>query len=155
MSQEVTSPAEQGELEALLVTLRRVAASVFAGWPVLLAYAYGSRIWGHPQRSSDLDVGYYLAPDAGQPCLSLRHELELADRLSAGVGVEIDLRCLWGAPLGLRGRVLTEGRRIYCSDEVARVDLERDLLGRYLDYKPELEALRELRFASLAERAKR
>ena len=54
------------------------------------------------------------------------------------------------APLALRGRVLEEGRRIYCSDEVARVNLECDLLSRYFDYKPELEALRRLRLAAMA-----
>ena len=40
------------------------------------------------------------------------------------------------------------------ADEVARVNLERDLLGRYLDDKPKLDALRELRFAALAKKAR-
>lgn len=132
--------------------LTAASAATFAGTPIVLAYAYGSRVWGTPHAASDLDVGYYLAPGMAPLCLAGETELRLADRLSQAMGVEVDLRCLASAPLGLRGRVLEEGRRIYASDEVARVTIERDLLGRYHDYKPKLEALRALRLEALAER---
>jgi len=134
----------------IIVRLAKAAAQAFAGTPIVLAYAYGSRVWGTPHAASDLDVGYYLAPGGTARRLRGIVELRLADRLSEVMGYEVDLRGLADAPLGLRGRVLEEGAHVYCSDEVARVTIERDLLGRYHDYKPELEALRALRFAALA-----
>lgn len=72
---------------------------------------------------------------------SLREELLLAAELSDAVGTDVDLRDLADAPLELRGRVLEEGIRVYSGDDVARVALERDLLGRYHDYK---DVFREL-----------
>lgn len=146
--------AVEAETEVLLAVLRGSAEAAFQGSSVFLAYAFGSRVWGMPRLESDLDVGYYLARDSERRCLPMLVELAVANGLSAAVGVEVDLRCLRDAPLALRGRVLTEGRRIYCSDEVARVNLERDLLGRYLDDKPKLDALRELRFAALSKKAR-
>ncbi len=62
----------------------------------------------------------------------------------------MDLRDLGEAPLELRGRVLEEGIRIYCSDEVARVNLERDLLGCYHDCKPAFERMHEQRLKAFA-----
>ena len=129
-----------------------VAARHFDATPIVLAYVYGSRAWGTPREASDLDLGYCLAPGAGPGRLPLRDELALADRLSAALGVDVDLRPLTDAPLALRGRVVERGRRVYCRDEVTRVAFESETLSRYHDYKPELEALRELRFASAAMR---
>ena len=142
------------DMRSLIDALARACDLAFSGTPVFLAYVYGSRVWGQPRPDSDLDVGYYCRRDPAGARLPLSEELRLAGLLSDAVGLEVDLRCLGDAPLGLRGRVLEEGRRVYVSDEVARVNLERDLLGEYHDYKPELEALRELRFAALAKRAR-
>ena len=150
------SAGEGAELELArqLAALADAAVAAFAGTSVFVAYAYGSRVWGTARPASDLDVGYYTLPLADARGLPLPTELRLADLLAEAVGVEVDLRYLAAAPLGLRGRALVKGRRVYCCDEVARVNLERDLLSRYLDYKPKLEAMRELRFAALAERAR-
>jgi uncharacterized protein len=144
----------QVELARQLAALADAAVAAFAGTSVFVAYAYGSRLWGVARPDSDLDVGYYTLPLADGLGLPVPTELRLADLLAEAAGVEVDLRCLANAPLGLRGRALVEGRRVYSCDEVARVNLERDLLSRYLDYKPKLEAMRELRFAALAERAR-
>lgn len=124
------------------------ATDVFGGTPVFLAYAHGSRVGGHARPDRDLDVGYYVKRGAPRPAVAT--ELDMAGRLTAAVGLEVDLRCLNDAPLEARGRVLERGVRVYCSDEVARVNLERDLLTRYHDYKPTLESLRRLRLAAAA-----
>lgn len=145
-------------IAAWLPALQAGCAAAFADTPVILAYAFGSRVWGTPGPESDLDVGYYCRPGvAGDDTtrLPLAEELRLAGRLSDVMGCEVDLRCLGDAPLALRGRVLEEGHRVYVGDDVARVNLERDLLGRYHDYKAEIEAMRRLRFAALAARASR
>lgn len=123
---------------------------VFAGTRVFLAYAYGSRIRGDAAPGSDLDIGYYLVGHAVAGPLPLADEMVLADRLSRRTGVDVDLRHLGGAPLEWRGRVLEGGLRVFCSDEVARVTLERELLIRWLDEKPRIERLHDMRLRSFA-----
>ena len=129
----------------LITRLADVAKGVFAGTDVFLAYAFGSRIVGRPRCNSDLDVGYYVSGRPGSSALSVRQEMTLACRLSAQLGVDVDLHDLGQASLEFRGRVLEDGVRIYCADPVARVNLERDLLGRYHDYKAELLHMHDVR----------
>lgn len=133
-----------------VTALRAASQEVFAGTLVFLVYAFGSRVQGIARQDSDLDVGYYVHAGARRP--SLMAEMDMANRLSTVLGVEVDLRCLNDAPLEVRGYVLEQGVRVYCSDDVARVNLERDLLARYHDYKPEIEALRRLRLEAMAAR---
>ena len=68
------------------------------------------------------------------------------------MGLEVDLRNLAEAPLELRGRVLEDGVRVYSGDDVARVELERELLGRYHDYKDVFQRMHEVRLRALAAR---
>lgn len=135
---------------ALQESLTTGAAAVFEPTDVFLAYAFGSRISGRPRPGSDLDIGYYLADFRRHPPLSIRDEMDLTVRLSDRLGFEVDLRDLGRAPLELRGRVLEQGIRIYCSDEVQRVGLERDLLTRYLDYKDTFRQMHDLRLNQFA-----
>jgi predicted nucleotidyltransferase len=132
--------------------LRSAAERLFQGGALLAAYGYGSRLSGHPRPGSDVDVGYYLKGYRAGQFLSLREELRLASALSHAVGLEVDLRNLADAPLELRGRVLEEGVRVYSGDEVARVELERGLLGRYHDYKDVFRHMHEVRLRALAAR---
>ncbi len=132
--------------------LRSAAERLFRGDRLLAAYAYGSRISGRPRPDSDVDVGYYMKGYRAGEFLSLREELRLASALSDAVGLEVDLRNLADAPLELRGRVLEEGVRVYSGDEVARVELERDLLGRYHDYKDVFRHMHDVRLRALAAR---
>jgi len=137
--------------ESLQAELREAAEAVFAGTDDFLAYAYGSRVRGEARGESDLDVGYYLDDFRRRPPLAIQTEMILAGRLSDRLGVEVDLRDLGGAPLEWRGRVLEEGIRVYCRDEVQRVNLERDLLAQYLDYKETFQRMHELRLRRFAE----
>ena len=137
--------------ERFLEQIRSAARRVFEGTPVFLAYVYGSRIAGSPSPDSDLDIGYYAGDPPGRGAVSLRGEMELLDRLSRELGLEVDLRDLGPAPLELRGRILETGMHVYSSDEVRRVDLERDILGRYHDVKEMLRRLHEERLRSIAE----
>jgi predicted nucleotidyltransferase len=118
---------------------------------VFLAYAYGSRVRGDARPESDLDIGYYLDDFHRRPRWSIQAELILAGQLSDRLGIEVDLRDLGQAPLEWRGRVLEEGVRIYCRDEVQRVNLERDLLAVYLDRKESFRYMHELRLRRFAE----
>lgn len=131
-------------------SLIAAATAVFESTDVFLAYAFGSRISGRPRPESDLDIGYYLDNFRRHPPLPIRKEMELADRLSRRLSLEVDLRDLGRAPLEVRGRVLEQGVRIYCRDEVQRVNLERDLLSRYLDYKDTFRRMHDLRLKQFA-----
>jgi len=125
----------------------QACADVFCGTPVFLAYAYGSRIEGGETPASDLDIGYYLTTLGSLP---LADEMILADRLSQRLGMDVDLRNLGPAPLEWRARVLERGRRLHCTDETARVALERELMVRWFDEKPRIERLHATRLASFA-----
>ena len=138
--------------DSLRARILEAATEVLEPSPVFLAYAYGSRVCGTPMPNSDLDIGYYLVGFPAQRELPVRDEMLLAADLSDAIGLEIDLRDLGQAPLELRGRALEEGIRIYCGDDVARVNLERDLLGRYHDYKEEFVRMHQTRLEQFARR---
>ena len=124
-----------GMNRALVERLQRGTIAIFRPTDIFVAYAYGSRIAGTHAPWSDLDIGYYLTEYRQGARLSIRQEMILAVKLSGEVGLDVDLRNLAEAPLELRGRALEEGVRVYCVDDTARVNMERDLLGRYHDYK--------------------
>jgi predicted nucleotidyltransferase len=132
---------------AIIDVASAACEEVFRGTPVFLAYAYGSRIEGGASAGSDLDIGYYLATPAAW---SIAEEMTLADRLSRRLDVEVDLRNLGQAPLEWRARVLERGRRLHCTDETARVALERDVMVRWFDEQPRLRRFHEERLASFA-----
>lgn len=137
---------ERSEAEIVAVA-RQVCAEVFRGTPVFLAYAHGSRVHGRPTPHSDLDIGYYASTCRPLP---LAEEMLLADRLSRRLGVEVDLRNLGQAPLEWRARVLERGCRIYCSDEIARVTNERNLMVRWFDERERSARFHDTRLASFA-----
>jgi len=132
--------------------LRVAARTVLGGKGILVAYAYGSRVWGNPLPFSDLDVGYYLEGYLNGAKLPLKEELDIQERLSEALGLQVDFRDLAGAPLEMRGRVLEEGARIYSGDDIERVALERHTLGRYHDYKWIFQRMHEERLRSMARR---
>ena len=130
--------------------LRRAAQRAFQGGPILVAYAFGSRVSGRPFPESDLDVGYYLCGYRRGETLPFGEEMRLAGEISTAIGREVDLRNLADAPLEFRGRVLEEGTRIYSAQDAERVALERELLGRYHDYKDEFLRMHEIRLRRVA-----
>jgi predicted nucleotidyltransferase len=138
-----------------LHNLRAAAAAVFAHQPILVAYAFGSRVSGTPRPDSDLDVAYFSnfsGLTETSPGLPLEEELGLAAALSERIGLTADLRCLDQAPLETRGRVLEEGIRIYSGDDVRRVALERSTLSYYHDYKAIFIRMRQDRLRAKARR---
>jgi predicted nucleotidyltransferase len=138
--------------EVLTLSLMAAAERLFPPRGILAAYAYGSRVSGNPLPGSDLDVGYYLTGFRNGASLPLKDEALLASELSEALSIEVDLRNLADAPLELRGRALEEGVRIFSGDDVERVGLERDVLGRYHDYKETYQRMHALRLERLRER---
>ena len=103
--------------------------AVFDPTDVFLGYAYGSRVSGHARPQSDLDIGYYLNNFRRRPPLSIEEELGLSGRLSDRLGVEVDLHDLGQAHVGVARPGPEDGVRIYCRDEVQRVNLELPISG--------------------------
>lgn len=130
--------------------VRGAAQRVFPGGPILVAYAFGSRVSGRPMPESDLDVGYYLCGHRQGETLPLGEEMRLVDELSAAVGCPVDLRNMADAPLEFKGRILEEGVRIFSARDGERVALEREILGRYHDYKDEFLRMHEIRLRRVA-----
>jgi predicted nucleotidyltransferase len=128
----------------------RVARNVFEGTPIVLAYAYGSRVTGNASPGSDLDVGYFLSGrHAAQP-LSVHDEMVLADRMSRRIGVEVDLRNVGLAPLEWQARVIREGVLIVSRDEPTRVEIERGILVRWFDEQQRLDRFHNMRLEAFA-----
>ena len=139
--------------QAILDRLREAASVHFPPCRVLAAYVHGSRVSGRPLPASDLDIGYYLDGYREGAVLPLSEETRLVSVLSDVTGFDVDLRNLADAPLEVRGRALEEGIRIFSGDDVRRVALERDLLGRYHDYKDVFREMHRVRLRRHAGRA--
>lgn len=76
--------------------------------------------------------------------LDLIAEAALADQLGQALQVPaVDLVDLRRAPLGLRGRVLGEGRLLYSADEPGRVAFEVRTRSEYFDFLPTQRAHRD------------
>ena len=99
---------------------------------IRFAYLFGSRATGSARPDSDADIAFV----ARSP-LDLLAEAALADRLAIALEVPaVDLVDLLRAPLLLTGRVLTEGRTIFSSDEPGRVEFEVRARAEYFDFLP-------------------
>ncbi len=112
---------------------------VFAAAGIRFAYLFGSRATGRHRPNSDADIA--IMPDAP---LDLLAEAAVADQLAQALQVPaVDLVDLRRAPLRMRGRVLSEGRLLYSSDEPGRVAFEVRTWSEYFDFLPTQRAHRD------------
>jgi predicted nucleotidyltransferase len=119
--------------------------SVFASYPLIAAYLFGSQASGATSPLSDVDIAVVLGPDAtsaGAIQVTLISDLMLALHRS-----DIDVVILNTAPPLLKQRAIS-GRLLYCRDELARVRFEVAARHEYFDTKP----LREAQDRALLER---
>jgi predicted nucleotidyltransferase len=104
---------------------------------VVSAYLFGSHAAGRAHRESDVDVGVLLRWATFPTHRSRFHErVRLSGRLSGAVGCEVDVVLLNDAPPPLGRRIVTEGRRMYCTDEEADRAYVRDVQLRAADLEP-------------------
>jgi hypothetical protein len=111
-------------LAKLRVELERVSGLRFA-------YVYGSVL--ESDRVHDLDVGFFLDDMVVTQQTAIVDALTV--RLTAAVGVPVDIRVLNEAPLSFLYHVL-RGRLLLCRDETFLTDLLEDVSRRYLDLAP-------------------
>lgn len=120
--------------------LKEAASKAFASADeVAAAYAFGSRIKGHPLPGSDLDIALLPTPGSADsdPLLAEKMAGRFAEAL--GSDIEIDCRLTDSLPLTLTGRIVTEGVLIYDRDPRLRVTFETDTRRHYFDFLPLIE----------------
>lgn len=118
---------------------------------VVSVYLFGSRASGREHRESDVDLAALLDWKA-HPTARDRFEERLAlIALFPGVlpGAGIDLVILNDAPPLLGRRIVTEGRRLFCSDPAADHAFVRDVQLRAADLAPFLRRTRRAKLAAL------
>jgi predicted nucleotidyltransferase len=99
---------------------------------VVVAYLFGSFAQGRMTAESDLDVAVLFRQDAVPAPIDL---LELGNRLSALVGLEVDLLCLNSAGAIVTMQVLRKGMKIVERDPRKSVEFFGRAIGRYNDIK--------------------
>lgn len=126
--------------ENILQKLQTGSAEVFAGYPVLFAYVYGSYATGTAHPFSDVDIGVYLEPEAMDRSLEIELDLALAFDKFLEHSIETDVRCLNTLPLNFVGQILTESILLYSRDENSRIDFEVRTRKKYFDFMPVIQS---------------
>ena len=120
--------------------------------PVLVsAYLFGSHSLERAHRESDVDVAVLLQ---GAPLTAaaarFEERIRLMGVLSRALGVsEIDLVVLNDAPPLLSRRIVTEGKRVCCSDPESDHAFVRDAQLRAADIQPFLDRMQRLKLEAL------
>jgi predicted nucleotidyltransferase len=133
--------------------LAEKGTEVFARFPVVCAYVYGSVARGDAWAGSDLDLAVLFAGDVPLEEYQ-RYEVAIGlatDRLRPGV--DSDVRALNTLPLVMQGRVVTEGILVYRGDDAARVAFEVETRMRYFDFVPVYRRYQEASLARMRESA--
>jgi predicted nucleotidyltransferase len=106
---------------------------LFASYPVIAAYLFGSQAAGATTPLSDVDLAVLLGPDTPSPG-TVQAEL-ISDLMLALRRSDVDVVVLNAAPPLLKERAIS-GRLLYCRDERARVRFEVAARREYFDTKP-------------------
>src|SRR3990170_2336546 len=101
-------------------------------YPVIIAYLFGSEAKSTSGALSDIDIAVFIdkgIDKSGRFDLRLR----LSNELSAIMARMVDLVILNDTPVQLSFEIIKDGKLIFCSDESTKVDVETEILSRYLD----------------------
>ena len=101
-------------------------------YPVVTAYIFGSEAKGTSGLLSDIDIAVFVHKGVSKAeRFDLR--LRLSNELSAVMSRTVDLVILNDSSIQLSYEIIRHGKLIFCSDKSTKVDLEVDILSRYLD----------------------
>ena len=106
-------------------------------------YLYGSVL--ESDRVHDVDIGLFLDDTAVPQQATIADSLSA--KLTAAVGLPVDVRVLNGAPLSFLYHVL-RGQLLLCQDEAFLTDMIEDVARRYLDLAPLLRSSTKDAFAA-------
>ena len=124
----------------------RALEPIFACYPVIAAYLFGSQASGATTPLSDVDIAVIL--EAGVPSPGDVQAMLISDLMLALGRSDIDVVILNSAPPVLKERAISRGRVIYCRDDLARLRFEVAARREYFDTKP----LRDVQDRALLER---
>lgn len=111
--------------------VRRLAEELEKEPTIRFGYLYGSVL--DSDTVHDVDVGLYLRES--EAATSVSTAVDLSNRLTALVGMPVDVRVLNEAPLPFVYHVL-RGRLLVCRDEECLTGMLEDVARRYLDLAP-------------------
>jgi predicted nucleotidyltransferase len=126
--------------EQIKKTLLSEAPGIFRNQPVLFAYLFGSYASGYVHPFSDIDIGIFVDDHAAHESLELELSLSLQVDQKLNCQAKSEVRIINNLPLTVKGKIVTEGIRIYSSNEIERVIFEKYVLGAYFDFRPVIEA---------------
>ena len=134
----------------LALLIERALAARPAG--VVSAYLFGSHAEGRAHCESDVDVGILLGRQA---CPTSRDRFDARLLLGGAIGrsvgtSRIDVVILNDAPPHLGRRIVTEGRRVFCTDPEGDLAFVRDVQLRAADLEPFLRRMRRLKLDAMA-----
>ena len=118
---------------------------------VVAAYLFGSHSEGRAHSESDVDIGVLLDREIfATERERFEARLVLIGRLGSVLERnDVDLVILNDAPPELGARVVTEGIRVYCSDEGTDHAFVRDIQLRAADLRPFLERMRRIKVEAI------
>jgi predicted nucleotidyltransferase len=132
--------------EQIIKALLTEAPGIFKNQPVLFAYLYGSCAAGLVHPFSDIDIAIFVEDHAMSECLELELSLSLQIDQKLNCQAKSEVRIINNLPLTFKGKIVTEGMRLYSSNEIERVMFEKDVLGAYFDFRPVIEAYQRAYF---------
>ncbi len=121
-------------------TLSIVRDCLLESGGVAAAYVFGSVARGDEHAGSDVDVAVLFT--AGRPRSLTELPVGLQAALERGLGREVDLVVLNGAPPDLLHRILRDGVLVLEVDRSARIEFEVQARNAYFDLKPILDQYR-------------
>jgi len=101
-------------------------------YPVIIAYLFGSEAKGTSGALSDMDIAVLVDRNIDK---SERFDLRLrlSNELSSSMNKRVDFVVLNDSPVQLSYEVIKHGKLIFCKDKSMKVDLEVEILSKYLD----------------------
>ncbi|MBI1874277.1 MAG: nucleotidyltransferase domain-containing protein [Acidobacteria bacterium] len=118
---------------------------------VASTYLFGSHAEARTHRDSDVDVGVLLRHEA-YPTARARFDarVRLSGAIAAALRIsQVDVVVLNDAPPRLARRIVTEGRRVFCSDPEVDHSFVRDAQLRAADLEPFLRRMQSLKLDAL------
>ncbi len=139
--------------ESVESALAKYLASAEYG-DVLAAFLFGSHAEGRAHAESDVDLGILLDPIRhSSPRRRFERRLTLMSRLPDAIpGRPLDLVVLNDLPPQFARRIVSEGRRIHCSNAEAAHAFVRDVQLRAADIEPFLRRMRRIKLEGLRPR---
>ncbi|MCD6500640.1 nucleotidyltransferase domain-containing protein, partial [bacterium] len=99
---------------------------------VLFCYLFGSRAYGKPISTSDIDLAVYLDEKKCRDLFEKR--LELVSQISQIMHKDVDILVLNNSSPFLKYVVLKEGKLIFEKEKGKRIDFELRAMNEYFDY---------------------